>query len=287
MSLKTQLRSFVPTSLWQFAGFCKRLPAHWRLDRSESLRVQHRLEGLAVFITREVHVRIPESVTAYVNWRAHGIEDAASFRETRDFLKLAEGRSRLIDIGAQTGFISAVFARSRPGVVRILSMEPDPQVQAILTRARALNATGQVEWEIRHEAVSDHEGTMEMPISNTPYETERGMADFGKLITVPSRTLTSLVETLEWTPDLLKIDVESFEHEILTASLPLIEKIKPALQLEVHWEVLRSRNLDAFDFLKPLAEMGYHGIRSGYRTLDDWIALGRTEVVSRLSLKVV
>jgi FkbM family methyltransferase len=286
MTLKNRINSVVPSELWQFGGFCKRLPMYWRLDRSESLRVQRGLEGLPLFITRDIYVQIPENVTAYVNWRAHGIEDAASREEVRDFLKLSEGRSALIDIGAQTGSISAFFARSRTGPAHILSMEPDPQVQAILARARALNSPEGVNWEIRHEAVSDREGTIEMPISNTPFETERGMADFGKLISVPSRTLTNLVASLDWLPDLVKIDVESFEYEILTSSLPLIERIKPALQLEVHWEILKRRNLDAMDFLSPIAAMGYRGLRAHYRNPADWLAAGRKEAVSRLSLEI-
>jgi FkbM family methyltransferase len=286
MRLKKKLKSIVPSGLWQFAGFCKRLPVYWRIDRSESLRVQQGLEGLPLFVTRDLCVQIPESVTAYVNWRAHGIEDAASWAEVRDFLKLAEGRVALIDIGAQTGSISAFFARSRTGPARILSMEPDAQVQAILARARDLNSPPGIDWEIRHEAVSDHVGTIEMPISNTPFETQKGMADFGRRIVVPSQTLTSLVASLDWVPDLVKIDVESFEYEILTASLPLIERIRPALQLEVHWEILRLRHLDAMDFLTPLGAMGYRGIRAHYRNPRDWEAAGRREAVSRLSLKI-
>lgn len=286
MNLKSFIRNFVPPGLWQLGGFCKRLPAYWRIDRSESLRVKHGLEGLPLFFTRDLYVQIPESVTAYVNWRAHAIEDEISRVEVRDFLELAEGRKALIDVGAQTGSISAFFARSRKGPARILSMEPDPQVRSILERARTLNTPEGIAWEIRHEAVSDHEGIIEMPVSNTPFETERGMADFGKLIEVPARTLTGLVESLDWTPDLVKIDVESFEHEILTTSLSLFERLRPALQLEVHWEILSRRGLDAKEFLEPLGAMGYRGIRARYRNPGDWFAEGLKLPVSRFSLAV-
>lgn len=286
MSLKSHLKTFVPEGLWHFAGFCKRLPTYWRLDRSENLRVQQGVPGLPLFVAPDLHVQIPESVTAYIYWRAHAFEDADLWAETTDFLKLAEGCSRLIDIGAQTGFFSALFARARTAPVSILSMEPDAQVQAILARARVLNGGDGIDWEIRHEAVSDHEGTIGIPISNRPYEADLSAGEPGDLITVPSRSLTALIESLDWTPDLLKIDVESFEYEILTTSLPVIERLRPALHLEVHWEILQRRGLDPMDFLAPLARMGYRGNRSGYRTLEDWAAAGRKEVVSRLSLKV-
>jgi hypothetical protein len=100
MSIKSNLRSIIPSGLWQTVGFCKRLPVYWHLDRSESLRVKRGIEGLPLFVTSDVFVLIPESVTAYMNWRSHAIEDPTSSPETTDFLELAKGRKALIDIGA-------------------------------------------------------------------------------------------------------------------------------------------------------------------------------------------
>jgi FkbM family methyltransferase len=212
------------------------------------------------------------------------MEDPGSSREVADFLILAQGRMALIDIGAQTGFISALFARTRAGATRILSFEPDPQVHALLERARQLNSQPGTAWMIRHEAVSNANETLLMPISNLLHESPDGMAGLGTKIKVQSRTLTEIVRGLDWTPDIIKIDVESFEHEILTAALPLLEKIRPALQLEVHWQLLQSRGLSARDFLSPLADLGYRGIGRRYRGWAEWNRAGQRESVSRLSL---
>jgi len=57
------------------------------------------------------------------------------------------------------------------------------------------------------------------------------------------------------------------------------------LQLEIHWEFLRDRGKSAMDFLAPLAEIGYRGIRSRYQRLAQWEEIGRTEFLSRFSLR--
>jgi FkbM family methyltransferase len=272
--------------VWQTAGFCKRLPAYWKLDRSESLRLRRDVDGLPLFITPEVFVQIPESVSAYTNWRDHGIEDPDSSAEASAFLDLARGRSALIDIGAQTGFMSALFAKSRVGPTRILSVEPDRQVHQILARARELNLRPELEWDVWHEAVSNVDGTLIMPISNTVRERMLGRSELGKPIEVPSRSFGELIRRVGWNPDIVKIDVESFEHEILSSAMSVLAETKPALQLEVHWEMLAKRGRSADDFLVPLAELGYRGTATKYRRLDNWRRAARSEPVSRLSLQI-
>lgn len=121
-----------------------------------------------------------------------------------------------------------------------------------------------------------------MPVSNRLHE--RAEATKATDIDVPVTTMDGLLASLEWRPDIIKIDVESFEHEILCSSLAVIEKLKPALQLEVHWQMLRSRERNAADFLGPLAAFGYRGICRRHRDLDKWFGAGRSEAVSRLSL---
>lgn len=280
---KDLTRRIVPTPLWQLAGFVKRLPMYWRLERNDNLRVRKQLPGLPIHLTDDLFVQTPESATAYTSWRSHGLEEPSTHQEMIDFLCLADGKRALFDVGAQTGFVSAVFARSRPAGGRILSMEPDPQVAPILQRAKELNTSPSVDWQILHEAVSDHEGTLQLPISNTLYE-PNDYTQFGGSIEVRARTLGGLAAQTGWTPDIVKIDVESFEYEVLTSSLDLIGRHKPALQLEVHWEFLRARGRAAVDFLGPLSELGYRGIRRQYHDLRSWENAGRRESVSRFSL---
>jgi FkbM family methyltransferase len=283
--LKAAARTSIPFAVWQTLGFVKRIPSYWRLDRSEALRIRRRTPGLPLYVKNELNVFPPESVTAYLNWQHHGIEFNESSTEARDFVELSKDRKALIDIGAQTGFMSALFARSRSHPCHILSVEPDTQVIPLLERAVTLNTGPQIDWKVAPIAVADVSGRLIMPVSNRLHESA-AKNPHPKEIEVPVVTLADLLHTIDWPPDIIKIDVESFEYEILCSSLALLERLKPALQLEVHWQMLKIRNRSAADFLAPLASIGYRGLRRQYRSFDAWIRAGRSEAVSRIAMSV-
>jgi FkbM family methyltransferase len=284
VAVRAAFRRALPFTAWQTAGFLKRLPSYWRIDRSHALRVRNGVRGLPLYVTDSISVFAPESVTAYLHWHYHGVEVNEGSREARDFLDLAENRCAFLDIGAETGFISATFARSRRHPAQILSVEPDPRCLPLLKRTIELNRSSDIDWQIAAVAVSDSSGRTRLPVSNHFYEsaTEDGVP--GE-IEVEARTLVDLVEGRSWQPDIIKIDTESFEYEIICASLDLFEKVRPALQLEVHWEMLAARGRAAPDFLGPLADMGYRGIRRRYRNYDAWHRAARSEPVSRMALE--
>jgi FkbM family methyltransferase len=284
-TVRDQLRRAVPFAAWQTAGFVKRLPSYWRLDRSQALRVRNGVRGLPLYVTDSVSVLSPESVTAYCNWQYHGVEVNESSREALDFLGLAENRRALLDIGAQTGFMSAIFARSRRHPARILSVEPDPDCLPLLRRTVDLNGRSDIDWQLAPVAVSDVSGRISMPRSNRFYESALMGGEGPDEIEVESTMLVELVAGRTWQPDIIKIDTESFEYEIICPALGLFERLSPALQLEVHWEMLAARGRAAENFLAPLADMGYRGIRRRYRTYDAWQRAGRSEAVSRFALE--
>jgi FkbM family methyltransferase len=281
--VRATLRANIPFSLWHIVGFASRVPSYWHIDRSRALGIRNQIGGLPLYVAGDIHVFPPESLTAYLNWHHHGVEFNESRTEARAFIDLSQGRSGLLDIGAQTGFMSALFARSRSHPARILSVEPDPQVHPLLKRARELNVDHHLDWEIAPTAVSDISGRLLMPISNKLHEFG-GEAPKPPEIEVPVTTLTDLLDSIDWSPDIIKIDVESFEYEILCSSLAVIEALKPGLQLEVHWQMLAKQEKDPSDFLAPLAAIGYRGLQNGYRNLDRWLRASRNEPVSRLSL---
>jgi hypothetical protein len=147
-----------------------------------------------------------------------------------------------------------------------------------------LNGSSEIDWQIAAVAVSDSSGRISMPLSNRLYESALMGGEDPAEIEVEATTLSDLVAGRSWQPDIIKIDTESFEYEIICPSLDLFERLKPALQLEVHWDMLAARGRGAADFLVPLADMGYRGIRRRYRTYDAWQRAGRSEAVSRMAL---
>jgi FkbM family methyltransferase len=177
-----------------------------------------------------------------------------------------------------------MFARSRRHPARILSVEPDPQCLPLLKQTVDLNGSGDIDWQIAPVAVSDAPGRISIPLSNRFYESALAGGEGGGEIEVEATTLVDLVAGRSWQPDIIKIDAESFEYEIICPSLSLLERLRPALQLEVHWEMLAARGRAAADFLVPLADMGYRGLRRRYRNYDAWQRAGRSEAVSRMAL---
>jgi FkbM family methyltransferase len=282
-ALLSVMRTAVPFSAWQTAGFVKRLGNYWRLDRSEALRIRQGQSGLLLYVTPKIKVFPPESLTTYLQWQYHGVQSNESSAEVADFLELSKDCKALVDIGAQTGFMSALFARSRAFPCHILSVEPDPQALPLLKRAIALNGGPPTDWTIAPTAISNAAGRLVMPITNQFYELTEDVSR-GASVDVPATTLAELLAGLDWRPDIVKIDVESFEHEIIGSSLALIERLKPALQLEIHWQMLKDRGRNAGDFLAPLSSFGYRGIRRRYRDFDKWMRAGRSEAVSRFAL---
>ncbi len=110
-AIRSALRTIVPFPVWQTAGFVSRVPSYWRVDRSEALRIRHGITGLPLHVTKDIHVFAPESITAFRCWQHHGVELNDSSAEVTDFLELSKECRALIDIGAQTGFMSAHYAR--------------------------------------------------------------------------------------------------------------------------------------------------------------------------------
>jgi FkbM family methyltransferase len=247
--------------------------------------VRNNSPEFALYVTPELSVLPPpQSLTAYLNWQNHGLEVNESSREALDFLRLSAGRTRLLDIGAQTGFMSALFARSRHGAARLVSVEPDRAVLNILALAAKLNGGPTIEWSVAPCALSNITGEISLETSNRLWERE--VSDQREIIRVDCLTLEDLMNKYDFEPDIIKIDVESMEYEILLSSLHVLEKLRPAIQLEVHWDFLVKRDRNASDFLRPISDLGYRGIRGRYRSYSQWMALGRQEPVTRLSLAI-
>ena len=81
-------------------------------------------------------------------------------------------------------------------------------------------------------------------------------------------TLRSICREAAFTPDLIKIDIESYEYEVLMSSIDFLDEFKPRLHLELHSPQLRKRGLELGHLLQRLEALGYcvHGVPSRKRT---------------------
>jgi FkbM family methyltransferase len=146
-------------------------------------------------------------------------------------------RSRcFVDVGANCGIYTVLGCAINPDV-RVVAVEPVPKIFAALAnnvtqnhfdgRVTLLN----VAFGNANETVAFHEaeGATMGSLAVDGYHGQRG-----KVIQVQCRTLDSIVEELHLEPDFLKIDVEGFEHVVLSGASRTLSEYRPRIVLEAN-----------------------------------------------------
>jgi FkbM family methyltransferase len=165
------------------------------------------------------------------------------------------------DVGANEGYFSVVASRIVGASGRILAVEPQNRLQAVLLRNFAIN--GAANATVTAAAVSDAPGVAELNLApsmntgasslmqRTRYTPERE--------TVPTRTLEDIVAKSGIVRiDLLKMDIEGWEHEAVLGSRALFESGQiRALTIELHDDHLRARGLTSKPIVDFLIGCGY------------------------------
>jgi hypothetical protein len=87
-------------------------------------------------------------------------------------------------------------------------------------------------------ALGDSNGTVPFHEAEDPTMGSLGVTGYqgqhGRVIKVKCRTLDSIVEELSIEPDFLKIDVEGFEHLVLSGASRVLSKFRPRIVLEAN-----------------------------------------------------
>jgi FkbM family methyltransferase len=157
----------------------------------------------------KLRVLAPGGVAALVN--AMGEYDYNNMRFVRSFLEHSGGT--FFDVGANIG--SYTLIASEIPSARVVSIEPHPQTFAVLAENVRINARYNV--TCTHVAASDYDGTIRLTDGldsclNRVLDNWESPQD---VVEVPSRRLETLCQSLQATPDLIKIDVEGHEPAVL------------------------------------------------------------------------
>lgn len=153
------------------------------------------------------------------------------------FLERVRDCATFLDVGANTGFFSLAAVAGNPEVA-VHAFEPSPAIYEALRRNLAANRLdGRV--TARRVAVADEVGEVEFHVPARTWGSgsldARGFGGAsGRLETVPATTLDHYVSTHDVSRvDLLKVDVEGFEHLVLRGARATLAEHRPTIFCEV------------------------------------------------------
>lgn len=169
-----------------------------------------------------------------------------------------------IDVGANVGFFSTLFAKSLQPESRVLAVEPIPAAAARLQQNLIRNA-------VSHR-VTVFEGALSDRAADTVINVIDGKEEYSSLsdishpsavhltarkIPVRTETLDSLVHQFALRPGFLKLDVEGNEHLVLQGASEVLKKFQPIILSELNEAVLQRNGSSSRQIIELLQSYGY------------------------------
>ena len=258
------LKRVVGDRAYWWLRLAHRLPVYRRVERSWQLRMQRRLPIGAICLDDESHIVAPDNLLCYSIFVMMTTE-ADCYKELQGFRRLAEGCTRMWDIGASAGYFSAVFARLCSLPAMVASVEPESKSFALLEETRRRNFRNGLDWTLFKCGVAGSDRLVRFkPASSLGTVIDEARRDG---VEIPCLTLRSFGQRTGFMPDVIKIDIKSYEYEVVMSALDFLSEVKPRLHLELHSPQLRERGLDPGELLRCLDDLGYRtwGKQNGRR----------------------
>lgn len=173
---------------------------------------------------------------------------------------LVRPSDRVLDVGAQLGYVTGHLAALVGPTGHVHSFEPDPNALARLRRGVAANGHQHV--TVMPMAASDRDGELVLHVSPVVgWSTAVTGTHLGALVpvTVRAARLDTLRDegALEGPIRLVKIDVEGFEASVLDGMQRLLAEDRPYVVLEVNPELLAPAGHRPADVFERLVRHGY------------------------------
>lgn len=176
---------------------------------------------------------------------------------TKAFKKIVGEGDTVLDIGANIGYYTLLFAR-RVGVGgKVFAFEPDPVNLKVLRKN--VSANGYRNVTIVDKAVSDREGKTKFYLanasdSNSIYEFSSGL----RSIDVETVSLDAYLEGYGGEINLVKMDIQGAEYAALQGMRGLLAK-NPKAKIIAEFEpaLLRDCGVEPAEYLDLLGELGF------------------------------
>lgn len=175
-------------------------------------------------------------------------------KEFSAFLKLAENSKTFFDIGASRGVFSNIFCKLGKGN-ESYSFEGSPiSCKAIKELSEINKNTDRL--EIIEKMVGDRNYTSKFSFEDCGY-VQILQNSSQSMIEREVISIDSFFDETCITPDLIKIDVEGFEHEVILGCSNLLINNNLKILLELHLTYLENRDIDPTLILKNLQKYNY------------------------------
>jgi FkbM family methyltransferase len=169
---------------------------------------------------------------------------------------LKEGMT-FFDVGTNVGYYTLLGARRVGPSGRVIALEPDPEVLAVLRRNIEVNMLHNV--QVVHGAASGICRQVKLGLGrSTSYSTGLYCEDAVHWIEVPGYSLDAVVDKLDIASiDLVKLDVEGAEVEVLEGMSTILRAKQPKVIMELHGRI---DGTHAHPAVQKLKSAGY-GVR--------------------------
>jgi FkbM family methyltransferase len=186
-------------------------------------------------------------------------------QETMVIRHLVAPGGTFVDVGAHWGYFSLIMAEHLGSSGRVVAIEADPRIYAILERSVALNDLPQV--RLVQAAAAAESGILPLigfDERDNNWGTSRiagGSGAVGALYEVPARSVDDLLDELGLDAvDLIKIDIEGAESLALAGMYAGLRRGRyRRMMLELHPTLLAEHGTDAAAIIEGLLEIGYRG----------------------------
>ena len=199
------------------------------------------------------------------------LQDRPQIRELDEFIALIQHSPgvQFMDIGCHFGIFSFAALHYGGPAARALAVDPSGFAGAMLQRIASLNgydsrlrflraAAGAEAGELKMvDTGVSAAGYMVMPGDQTQTDCEF----------VPQNTLDQFTRQMDSAPTIIKIDVESYELEVLRGGKETLSTGKVILCLEIHNQMMRDRNVNPQLVLDQLHAYGYRQFTCEGKTL--------------------
>ncbi len=174
----------------------------------------------------------------------------------------------ILDVGADIGYYTLLFAQRVGPSGRVLAFEPIPKAKCYLDQNIALNGWDNV--QTFDFALFDRAGTvcLEDPFRKSRINPSKAMASDNdiqiEMQVFDEWRRTGQVDRV----DLIKLDVEGAEMNVLRGMADTLQSHHPAIFLELHPREVESFSFSPSDVLQFLSKLGYRIVPIGQSTIN-------------------